>query len=143
MSLKMRITKEVTISATVNDTWLRLADAFSFKLDNKARGSGSSRRNQDDDNGLESIRVLAMDPPHKVSFIESADENPIITTFELGSRKKGTTLKVTVSGWDKVDSRMARVEMPKVSFTWEKRLSELKKTIEKGVKAEKSPTAHS
>jgi len=139
--LKMRITKEVTISATVNDTWQRLADAFSLKLDNKAKGSGASRRNQDDDSGPDNIRVLAMDPPHKVSFTESGDENPIITTFELGSRRKGTTLKVTVSGWDKIDSKMARAEMPKVSFTWEKRLSELKKTIEKGVRAEKSPTA--
>jgi len=140
----MRITKEVTISADVNVTWTWLLNAYSIKSPGGSRDDKISVRNQPRPRRKKSgLKLYAFDPPNKLSFSGDNLNSSIVTTFDLNPRGKGTSLKVTVTGWDKIETEKARLEMPKVSFTLEKKLGEFKKAIEKSIKRQKSPVVAS
>jgi hypothetical protein len=124
----MKIIKEVTIKAALNDTWfwlvenenlrnLRYSEAKSAALGAKSKVGANVPR-------------ISIDPPRKLSIRGGAISPNIITTFDLVEQGDRTGLKVTISGWETIDPEMARLEMPRVSLAWEKKLGFLKKTVE-------------
>jgi hypothetical protein len=126
----MKIVKEVLIRASKTDIWAWLSENKVFKSSSRPDGqseeSGSANRTRIH------MRKSEFEPQSKVCWREG-DNLSIITTLELHEQGKRTQLVVTISGWERIDSRTAKIEMPKISLAWEKRLGVIKKAIESSV----------
>jgi hypothetical protein len=81
-----------------------------------------------------SWRVAAVKPLEKLTLNANAPALPTTTTVDLITKGRRTSLKVTINGWEKIDSDRARLEMPRVSLEWEKNLNRIKQAIETGLK---------
>jgi hypothetical protein len=124
----MKIVKEVLVKASKADTWHWLTEGKAMhKL--FSPGSGSKAARSTTSNTPSEIEKIHTDPPNKISSFKISAPT-IITTMELSEQGRRTRLKVTISGWETVDSETAKIEMPKISLAWEKKLSRLKKAIE-------------
>jgi hypothetical protein len=124
----MKIVKEVLIKATKADIWLWLTEDKALrKLFNF--GSGSKVVRLETPLLASKTGRIHTEPPNKISSC-AGNMPTIVTTLELLEQGKRTRLKVTISGWETVDSETARIEMPKISLAWEKKLNRLKKAIE-------------
>jgi hypothetical protein len=124
----MKIVKEVIIKAAMNDTWsLLIEDEALLTLQKSKSEAKKSTIHSPHGSGA---TVIISDPPRKLSFNGGAISPKITTTFELAESGNRTGLKVTISGWETVDPETARLEMPRVSLAWEKKLGLLKKAVE-------------
>jgi hypothetical protein len=124
MERQMKIIKELIIKANINDTWSWLTSGEAIQ---EILCLGADKKCPSDPT---QILNLTTDPPSRLSFNGCGLSPSIITTFELSDRGIRTGLKVTISGWETVDPKTARIEMPQVSLDWEKKLNLLKKSIE-------------
>jgi uncharacterized protein YndB with AHSA1/START domain len=128
----MEINKEVAIKASPEDIWSYLTDTgksghiWSSKVKSSLR-KGSLLRFS---GSKETLRVKSIKPPGHLSLSEESGAVSIITNCDLLPRGKRTILKVTISGWEKMDQEEACKEIPRVSLEWEKRLNLIKRTIE-------------
>ncbi len=127
----MRITKEVIIAANKDEIWPWLTEQDKLGviigtiIDLKMKKNG-----QVEFNGGECWKMLNPEPPEKLSFRIGIMGMHLTTTLELTSKGKRTNLRVNITGWEDIDIEKARIEMPKVSLNWEKRLNRIKKVIE-------------
>lgn len=80
----------------------------------------------------ESVKIKTIEAPKKLTLQGGYGSLPISTTYTLTERKNGTSLKITVSGWEKIEQDEARRLVPALSLQWEKRLVRIKKEIEPG-----------
>jgi uncharacterized protein YndB with AHSA1/START domain len=132
----MKITKEVTISATKDDIWAWLTDRRNLQgiwgpgieVDLRKNGFVTVPGVR------KSWRVAAVKPLEKLTLNANAPALPTTTTVDLITKGRRTSLKVTINGWEKIDSDRARLEMPRVSLEWEKNLNRIKQAIETGLK---------
>ncbi len=124
----MKIVKEVLIKATKADIWLWLTEDKALRKLLNSGGGSKAVRSEAAPLAFRTGRIHA-EPPNKIS--SCAENMPtIVTTLELLEQGKRTRMKVTISGWETVDAETARIEMPKISLAWEKKLNRLKKAIE-------------
>lgn len=127
----MKIEKEVLLPASVEEVWPWLANV------NRLQSIWSDETESDSLYGKaelskdhkESWKVLSSKLQEKISFTVGHLDPTIITSFEIATRGKRTSLKVVISGWEGVDPDRARLELPLLSLEWEKRLNLLKEAI--------------
>lgn len=127
----MRITKEVIISANKDEIWPWLTEHEKLSViigtinDLKLKKNGLVEFD-----GGECWKVINSEPPERLSFRTGIQGMRLTTSLELTSKGKRTNLRVNISGWENIAAEKARIEMPKVSLNWEKRLNRIKKVIE-------------
>ena len=127
----MKIEKEVLLPASVEEVWPWLVNVD--KLQN-IWSKGPLSETPKNKSRLPSVpkeswKVLSSKLQQKISFTVDRLAPTIITSFELATRGKRTSLKVVISGWESVDADKARTELPQLSLEWEKRLNLLKEAI--------------
>ena len=131
----MRITKEVIIAANKDEIWPWLTEQEKLGVIIGAIVDLKMKKNgQVEFDGGECWKMINSEPPEKLSFRTGILGMHLTTTLELTSRGRRTNLRVNISGWENIAMEKARVEMPKVSLNWEKRLSRIKKVIESSQK---------
>lgn len=127
----MKIEKEVLLPASVEEVWPwlvnvnRLQSIWSDKTESDSP-LGNTKLSPDH---KESWKVISSKLQEKISFTVGHLAPTIITSFEITTRGKRTSLKVVISGWEGVDPDKARLELPLLSLEWEKRLNLLKEAI--------------
>lgn len=129
---KMKIDKEVAITASTADVW-------SFLTDEKTQTSiwGEKALANIKKNGTIKFtrrkshqRVKSIKPKEHLSFTLEGESACLTTTYRLTPRGNRTMLKVTITGWDLMEQEKVRREVPRVSLEWEKRLGRIKRTLE-------------
>jgi uncharacterized protein YndB with AHSA1/START domain len=130
----MKIDKEVAITASAADVWSFLTDekALSAVWGEKVladfRKNGiirfSKRKIQQ--------KVRTIRPREQLSLRLENETVCLTTTYNLSPKGRRTMLKVTITGWDLMEQEKARLEVPRVSLEWEKRLGRIKRTLEAG-----------
>lgn len=78
----------------------------------------------------ESVLVKNVVPFKSLSLLGGYGSLPILTSYSLIAGKNKTTLKIVVSGWEKIAESEVRRRLPALSFEWEKRLVSIKRKIE-------------
>src|SRR4030067_3512094 len=96
----MRIIKDVIISGSIGPVWAQVVSQE--KLNVTARGG--------DGDGSHPVEIFEMKPPTRLSYKSKGSGHPGITTIELSQRGKRTSLRVIVTGWEKVGHERARAE---------------------------------
>jgi hypothetical protein len=132
--VRVKIMKDVIISAAMGSAWDFLISRKYFpELSTQKHTAGPHEKSgpsQKTAAPSDTTEILELTPPTRVSYKSSSADLPLVTTLELSQKGKRTALKVTVTGWEKVDLEMARAQMPGISLEWEKKLDRLKREIE-------------
>jgi hypothetical protein len=121
----MKIEKEIIFAAKIDEvrelldkSGIRNHRSF-YEIEGIPRSSGGASGNK------------------RASSTSRKDNNPeglsggITTEFDLAEFGSRTLLKITVNGWDKLNPEKAKLEMPRAALLLERKLSQMKKALEK------------
>jgi hypothetical protein len=123
----MKIIKEVVIAAAMDNVWSWLnANSKVFNLSSGRDGEPESQRVSEAEQNVTLINCIS---PNRL-VISTIEGQAVTTSVDLIEKGRHVGLKVTISGWENVDPEQARLEMPRVSLDWEKKLGLIKKAIE-------------
>lgn len=126
------ISKEIILRAGAEEVWRYInSDSLLSELwDSRIkRDSGNLRILKLIDTG-DSVKITKLLPPNIIAFFGGYGSLPLTTTLSISEKRTGTLLKISVSGWENIDSNELRHKVPILSFEWEKRLTKMKKAIE-------------
>lgn len=126
------ISKEIILRAGPEEVWRYItSDSLLSELwgSRIKRDSENLRLLELIDTG-ESVKIIKLQPPKIIAFLGGYGSLPLTTTLSISEKRAGTLLKISVSGWENVDSDELRHKVPILSFEWEKRLTKMKKAIE-------------
>jgi len=120
----MRIIKDVIISGSIEPIWAQVVSEDRLNI----TASGG------DGDAPHPYEIFEVKAPTRLSYRSIVSGHPVITTIELSQKGKRTSLRVIVTGWEKVGHERAKAEMPKISMEWEKVLGSIKRDIESSTK---------
>jgi hypothetical protein len=131
MATPMKIEKEVMLPASVEEVWPWLVNVNKLQSiwSNGAESPALNGKTKLSLGRRENWKVLSSKLQEKISFTIGHLAPTVITSFEIATRGKRTSLKVVISGWEGVDPDRARLELPLLSLEWEKRLNLIKQAI--------------
>ena len=126
------IKKEITLRAGQEEVWSfitsdeHLGDLWHSRI---KRESEDGKTIKLVDTG-ESVKITSLVPPNLISFYGGYGSLPLTTTLIISEKRNGTSLKITVNGWENIDQNELRYKVPALSYEWEQRLAMTKKKIE-------------
>ena len=126
----MKISKKVIIRRDPEKVWNCLTNSKKSSKRNKTslRKNSSLKIEGQGDQWL----ITSTVGQHKLK-LRRRSNSPNVNIdidIELTPVKTRTELKLTLSGWENSDSATKKIEIPKMSLSWEKTLGKLKKKAE-------------
>jgi uncharacterized protein YndB with AHSA1/START domain len=126
------IKKEVFLKASAEDVWQYLTDRnhisnlWNSGVDLRLEKGGIIKFH----NTGETMKIIEMERPRLLSLYGGYGSLPITTTYELRGRKNKTILKITIGGWENLSQAEIKEYVPVLSFQWEERIFQIKKSLE-------------
>jgi len=124
----MKISKKVIIRRDPEKVWNCLTNSKKSSKRNKTslRKNSSIKIEGQGDQWL----ITGTDGQQKLKLHRRSKSPNINIDIELTPIKTRTELKLTLTGWENSDSATKKIEIPKMSLSWEKTLGKLKKKAE-------------
>ncbi|MEE9554395.1 MAG: hypothetical protein V3W18_08875 [candidate division Zixibacteria bacterium] len=126
------ISKEIILRVGPEEVWhyINSDELLSELWHSKIKRDSKNRRLLKLVDTGDSVKITKLLPPNLISFFGGYGTLPLTTTMAISEKRIGTALKISVSGWENIDSNELRHKVPILSYEWEERLTSMKKSIE-------------